>query len=30
LNTVNKSHPYPRVSWRFESIVTLQAINQAT
>jgi hypothetical protein len=24
LYTANKPHPYPRVSWRFESIVTLQ------
>jgi hypothetical protein len=24
LYTVNKAHPYPRVSRRFESIVTLQ------
>jgi hypothetical protein len=23
LYTANKPHPYPRVSWRFESIVTL-------
>jgi hypothetical protein len=26
LDTVIKPHPYPRVSWRFESIYTLQGI----
>jgi hypothetical protein len=30
LNTVNKHHPYPMVSWGFESIVTLHGINLET